>query len=92
MTKILIGFLVSFLVGAGCRFFDIPSPSPPVLPGALLVVAVTLGYTVTDRLLTGKDRVATTKHLCGGPSGLSASAIVPEDTQATANSWKGDLP
>ena len=26
--KILIGLLISFLVGAGCRFFDIPSPSP----------------------------------------------------------------
>jgi XapX domain-containing protein len=90
MTKILIGFLVSFLVGAGCRFFDIPSPSPPVLPGALLVVAVTLGYTVTDRLLTGKERVATTKHLCGGPSGMSASAAQSKDIQAAANLWKGE--
>jgi XapX domain-containing protein len=47
--KILIGLLISFLVGAGCRFFDIPSPSPPVLPGAILVVAMTFGYTLTDR-------------------------------------------
>ena len=76
--KILIGLLISFLVGAGCRFFDIPSPSPPVLPGAILVVAMTFGYTLTDRVLNGKDRVATTKHLCGGPSGLSASATAPK--------------
>jgi XapX domain-containing protein len=80
--KFLIGFLISFLVGAGCRFFDIPSPSPPVLPGALLVVAVTLGYTVTDHALKGKERVATTKHLCGGPSGLSASATALKESEA----------
>jgi XapX domain-containing protein len=59
--KILIGLLISFLVGAGCRFFDIPSPSPPVLPGAILVVAMTFGYTFTDSVLKGKNRVATTK-------------------------------
>ncbi len=70
MIKIVIGLVVGFLIGAGCRYFDIPVPSPPVLPGALLVVAMTLGYTSTDRLLNRKDRVATVKHLCGGPSGL----------------------
>ena len=79
--KILIGVLISFLVGVGCRFFDIPSPSPPVLPGALLVVAMTLGYTVTDRALKGRDRVATTKHLCGGPSGLPASATGQKEAE-----------
>ncbi len=45
MIKIVIGLVVGFLIGAGCRYFDIPVPSPPVLPGALLVVAMTLGYT-----------------------------------------------
>jgi hypothetical protein len=39
---------------------------------------MTFGYTLTDRALKGKDRVATTKHLCGGPSGLSASATAPK--------------
>src|SRR6202167_4735831 len=70
MMKVVIGLMVGFLIGAGCRYFDIPVPSPPVLPGALLVVAMTLGYTSTDRLLSRKDRVATVKHLCGAPSGL----------------------
>jgi len=67
--KIVIGAAVAFLVGAGCRFFDIPSPSPPVLPGALLVVAITLGYSAVDRILEGRAPAASTKHLCGGPSG-----------------------
>ena len=73
MIKIVTGLVVGFLIGVGCRYFDIPVPSPPVLPGALLVVAMTLGYTSTDRLLSRRDRVATVKHLCGGPSGLPVS-------------------
>src|SRR5947209_4713521 len=74
--KILIGAMVAFLIGAGCRFFDIPVPSPPVLPGALLVVAMTLGYSATDRALTNKARLVTTKHLCGGPSGVTSASTV----------------
>jgi XapX domain-containing protein len=69
MIKIVIRLVVGYLIGVSCRYFDIPVPSPPVLPDALLVVAMTLGYTSTDRLLSRKDRVATTKHHCGGPSG-----------------------
>jgi XapX domain-containing protein len=68
--KIVIGFVLSFLIGAGCRYFDIPAASPPVIPGALIVLAMTLGYTSMDRVLIRKDRAATTKHLCGGPTGL----------------------
>lgn len=70
MTKLAIGFVLSFLIGAACRYFDIPAASPPVIPGALIVLAMTLGYTSMDRLLVQKDRVATTKHMCGGPTGL----------------------
>jgi len=72
--KILLGVIVSLLVGAGCRFFDIPSPSPSFLPGALLVVAMTLGYSATDRILTRAGRVATTKDFCGGPSGRTVAS------------------
>jgi XapX domain-containing protein len=71
--KLLIGVIVAFVVGAGCRYFDIPVPSPPVLPGAFLVVAMTLGYSTVDRTLArDKENVATTKHLCGGPTGTTA--------------------
>jgi XapX domain-containing protein len=68
--KIVIGFVLSFLIGAGCRYFDIPAASPPVLPGALIVLAMTLGYTSMDRVLIRKGQAATTKALCGGPTGL----------------------
>ncbi len=67
--KVLAGATVAFLVGAGCRYFDIPVPSPPALPGALLVVAMTIGYSVTDRALIQRSNISTTKYLCGGPSG-----------------------
>jgi XapX domain-containing protein len=72
-VKIAIGFILSFIIGAGCRYFDIPAASPPVIPGALIVLAMTLGYTSMDRVLVRKDRAATTKNLCGGPTGLPAS-------------------
>src|SRR5580700_10759145 len=80
MTKIVIGFVLSFLIGAGCRYFDIPAASPAVIPGALIVLAMTLGYTSMDRILIQKDRAATTKHLCGGPTGLTkamADSVLP---------------
>jgi XapX domain-containing protein len=73
--KILVGLVLSFVIGAGCRYFDIPAASPPVIPGALIVLAMTLGYASMDRLVTNKNpnAVATTKHMCGGPTGLPAA-------------------
>ncbi len=67
--KIVIGFVLSFVIGAGCRYFDIPAASPPVIPGALIVLAMTLGYSSMDRVLIRKGRAATNKALCGGPTG-----------------------
>ena len=69
--KLLVGIIVSFAVGVGCRYFDIPVPSPPVIPGALLVLAMTIGYSATNTLLSRKGSLATTAHLCGGPTGSS---------------------
>jgi XapX domain-containing protein len=67
----MIGMTVSFIIGVGCRYFDIPVPSPPVIPGALLVLAMTIGYSAANKLLDRKGDFASTSHLCGGPSGLS---------------------
>lgn len=44
--KLLIGLLVAFVIGAACRLFDIPAPAPPMWQGALLVVSMTLGYSL----------------------------------------------
>lgn len=75
MTKIAAGMILGILIGAGCRWFDIPVPSPPKLVGALLVVAMTVGYLTTDKLITTKFTArgpATTKEMCGGPTGTPA--------------------
>jgi XapX domain-containing protein len=53
MTKSIIGLLLAFALGATCRAFDVPVPSPPKLMGALLVLAITAGYLSADRLLGG---------------------------------------
>ena len=67
MNKLLLGLGVGLAVGGVCRLVSIPLPSPPSLIGALLVLAMTLGYLATDKLY--RCRANTTKHLCGGPSG-----------------------
>jgi len=51
MLKVAIGLLLGFAFGAICRWFDVPAPSPPTLFGAFLVVSVTLGYVVADRMI-----------------------------------------
>lgn len=42
--KMTIGLTLAFVIGAACRYFDIPAPAPNALLGAALVFAVTLGY------------------------------------------------
>jgi XapX domain-containing protein len=54
MTKTAVGIILGLLIGASCRWFDVPVPSPPKLLGALLVVAMTTGYIATDKLLAVK--------------------------------------
>ena len=49
--EFLAGLLMAFAIGAFCRWFDIPSPAPPKLVGALLVVAMTMGFLLTERLI-----------------------------------------
>ncbi len=52
VLKIVAGLLVGLGIGAGCRYFDVPSPAPPKLLGAVLVVAMTTGYLLMDQWLS----------------------------------------
>lgn len=44
--NILVGITLALFIGFICRVFDLPLPAPPKLVGALLVVAMTLGFIV----------------------------------------------
>ena len=70
--RIVLSLFLALAIGVACRFATIPLPAPPVLIGALLVLAMTLGYVVTDRF--AGHREAKTKALCGGPSGETREA------------------
>ncbi len=75
MIKIIVGIILGLLIGVACRWFDIPVPSPPKLTGALLVVAMTVGYMVTDIASRFSTKgPASTQEMCGGPTGDIASS------------------
>ncbi len=48
MISALVGLLLGFLIGVACRWFDLPLPAPPRVVGALLVVAMTIGFLGAD--------------------------------------------
>jgi XapX domain-containing protein len=71
--KPLVGIVLAFTLGFACRAFGIPSPAPPLILGALLVMAMTIGYMAVDRWSMSPAKHASD---CAGPSGLTASQIV----------------
>ena len=65
--KIAIGLLLGLAIGFGCNLGHIPSPAPPVLNGALLVLSMTIGWTLTDRWFAHRPKL--NEDLCAGPTG-----------------------
>jgi XapX domain-containing protein len=57
-VKNLIAVVLALLIGVACRWFEIPVPAPPRLFGALLILAVTLGYVLTDTWITRRSAPA----------------------------------
>lgn len=51
MLTLLLGFALALAIGVGCRLLDLPLPAPPRIEGALLVVAMTLGFLAGQQLL-----------------------------------------
>ena len=74
--KVAIGLALAFAIGAVCRLTAVPLPAPPVLIGALLVVAMSVGYAVTDRFAAHRE--ARHRTLCGGPTGEPLAQQVEE--------------
>ncbi len=63
--KIAAALLLSLLIGVLCRLGGIALPAPPVLLGAAVVFAMTLGYVLMDRLAGCRE--ARHRKYCGGP-------------------------
>lgn len=61
MIAATLGIILGLAIGMGCRWFDIPLPAPPKLVGALLVVAMTIGFVGTDVLLHSRNHTPVTK-------------------------------
>jgi XapX domain-containing protein len=72
--KAALGIIIGFALGFGCRYFGIPSPAPPVFTGALLVVAMTIGYTMVGHLMTTRAAKAA-KCAASTGSGIRAPQI-----------------
>ncbi len=72
--KAAIGLVLAFVVGFACRAFGIPSPAPPAILGALLVMAMTVAYIGVDRWMGKPARQVAT---CGGPSPPGSSQTPP---------------
>lgn len=46
-----VGILVAVLIGGLVRLLRLPIPAPPTITGALMVLAMTVGYLFTNWLL-----------------------------------------
>ena len=76
--KAIIGLVLAFAIGLACRAFGILSPAPPLVLGALLAMAMTIGYIATDRWT---NRPARNAANCAGRSGLSHSQTLSETAE-----------
>jgi XapX domain-containing protein len=58
----IAGIALGIGVGAGCRWFGIPSPAPPHIVGAVILIAMTLGFIAGGAITAGvvADRIAGT--------------------------------
>ena len=53
--KVALGLVLALVIGVACRLATIPLPALPVLIGALLVLAMTVGYVAADRFADHRE-------------------------------------
>ncbi|MCG8414686.1 MAG: XapX domain-containing protein [Pseudomonadales bacterium] len=54
--KLILGYSLAFLIGVGCRLLEIPLPAPTALLGAFIVLSLTSGYLLTDKLMHRQEQ------------------------------------
>ena len=64
--KFCFGLLLALGVGVLCRLVELPLPAPLALTGAVLVLAMSAGYELVDRLAPHE---ALQRENCGRPDG-----------------------
>ena len=74
--KIALGLLLALSVGVVVRLVGLPLPAPLALTGAVLVLAMSAGYELVDRM--APHRQALHRDDCGGPDGRTESASATE--------------
>lgn len=79
MVKSLAGIFLGLLIGAACRWLDIPVPSPPKLLGALLVVAMTIGYSATEKLFSHKPTPSNSRTRINWPGETTIAPLKSND-------------
>ncbi len=50
--KLAIALILAFTIGAACHWVTIPVPAPTALEGGLLLLSMTAGYVLMDKVLT----------------------------------------
>jgi len=60
--RLVFGFLIAFGIGIFCRVARIPSPAPQAIIGSLLVVAMSTGYVIADRLMDRRSTSASVQQ------------------------------
>ncbi len=73
MSKIVVGLILAFLIGVGCRWLNLPVPAPPKITGVLLIMAITLGYLAADRWIDHRRLARSSeveRPLGDGPGGV----------------------
>ena len=72
--RLFFGFILAFGIGSFCRFSRIPSPAPQAIIGSLLVVAMSTGYVLADRLMErGKSPTLVTSSFESQKESIHAS-------------------
>jgi XapX domain-containing protein len=76
-VKVMLGLLLASGVGIVCRLAGLPLPTPLALTGAALVLVMSAGYEIVDRLAPYRE--ASQRENFGAPDGRTPAArIVPE--------------
>lgn len=70
--RISLGLLLALAVGIVCRLAGVPLPAPLALTGAMLVLAMSAGYELVDRMAPQGE--ARHRENCGGPDGRAGSS------------------